>query len=54
MHKIDLAYLPIVGRGLQIKIICAMHKIETNIMMSTPLGESLIEILNHLLELFHI
>ena len=39
MPKIDLVYLPIVGRGLQIKIICAMHKIETNIMMSTPLGE---------------
>ena len=30
MKEIDLAYLPVVGRGLQIKIICAMHDIKFN------------------------
>ncbi len=34
MSKIDIAYIPIVGRGLQINIICALHEIETNMMMS--------------------
>ena len=33
MSKIDLAYLPVVGRGLQIKIICEMHKIDFNYML---------------------
>ena len=39
MSKIDIAYIPIVGRGLQINIICALHEIETNMMMSKPMGE---------------
>ena len=39
MSKIDIAYIPIVGRGLQINIICALHEIETNMMMSKPMGD---------------
>ena len=39
MNKIDLAYLPVVGRGLQIKIICEMHNIGVNYMLSNPMGE---------------
>ena len=39
MSKIDLAYLPVVGRGLQIKIICEMHNIDFNYMLSNPMGE---------------
>ena len=39
MANIDLVYLPIVGRGLQINIICAIHDIEVNLLMSKPMGE---------------
>ena len=39
MKQIDLAYLPIIGRGEQINIICAMHDIEVNYLLSTPLGD---------------
>ena len=39
MNNIDLAYLPVVGRGLQIKIICEMHNIGVNYMLSNPMGE---------------
>ena len=39
MNNIDLAYLPVVGRGLQIKIICEMHDIGVNYMLSNPMGE---------------
>ena len=39
MKRIDLAYLPIIGRGEQINIICAMHEIEVNYLLSTPLGD---------------
>ena len=39
MAEIDLAYLPIVGRGEQINIICSMHGIKVNAMMSKPMGE---------------
>ena len=39
MKRIDLAYLPIIGRGEQINIICAMHDIEVNYLLSTPLGD---------------
>ena len=39
MKRIDLAYLPIIGRGEQINIICAMHDIEVNHLLSTPLGD---------------
>ena len=39
MNKIDLAYLPVVGRGLQIKIIWEMHNNGVNYMLSNPMGE---------------
>ena len=39
MSNIDLAYLPVVGRGLQIKIICEMLNIDFNYMLSNPMGE---------------
>ncbi len=39
MTDINLVYLPIVGRGLQINIICAMHNIKVNLLMSKPMGE---------------
>ena len=39
MKRIDLAYLPVIGRGEQINIICAMHDIEVNYLLSTPLGD---------------
>lgn len=38
MKEIDFAYLPIVGRGEQIHIICAMHGIKLNMLLSTPMG----------------
>ena len=38
MPEIDLAYLPVVGRGAQINIICAMHGIKVNSLMSNPMG----------------
>ena len=39
MGNVDFVYIPIVGRGLQINIICAMHGIEANYLMSKPMGE---------------
>tara|TARA_B100000768_G_scaffold5407_1_gene6461 strand:- start:115 stop:828 length:714 start_codon:yes stop_codon:yes gene_type:complete len=39
MTNIDIAYIPIVGRGLQINIICALHGIEAKFMMSKPMGD---------------
>lgn len=39
MSGIDLAYLPVIGRGEQINIICAMHGIKVNSLMSNPMGE---------------
>ena len=39
MKRIDLAYLPVIGRGEQINIICAMHDIDVNYLLSTPLGD---------------
>ena len=39
MANIDLVYLPIVGRGLQINIICAINDIKVNLLMSKPMGE---------------
>ena len=39
MSEIDLAYLPVIGRGEQINIICAMHSIKVNSLMSNPMGE---------------
>ena len=38
MKEIDFAYLPIVGRGEQIHIICSMHDIKLNMLHSTPMG----------------
>ena len=38
MKEIDFAYLPIVGRGEQIHIICAMHGIKLNMLVSSPMG----------------
>ena len=38
MREIDFAYLPIIGRGEQIHIICAMHNIKLNMLLSTPMG----------------
>ena len=34
MSKIDIAYIPIVGRGLQINIICALHGIQAKFIKS--------------------
>ncbi len=39
MPEIDIAYLPIVGRGEQINVICAMHGIKVNLKMSKHMGE---------------
>ncbi len=39
MAQVDIVYLPIVGRGLQLNIICALHDIEANFLMSKPMGE---------------
>ena len=39
MKEIDLAYLPVIGRGEQINIICAMHGIKVNYLLSNPMGE---------------
>ena len=36
MSNVDIVYLPIVGRGLQINIICALHDIKANYLMSKP------------------
>ena len=39
MKEIDLAYFPIIGRGEQINIICAMHGIKVNNLNSSPMGD---------------
>ena len=38
MSNIDIVYIPIVGRGLQINIICELHDIKANFLMSRPMG----------------
>ena len=38
MSNIDLAYLPVIGRGEQINIICHMHDISVNYLLSSPMG----------------
>lgn len=43
MRKIDLAYLPIIGRGEQINLICKMHGIEVNYLLSSPMGEDFLK-----------
>ena len=40
MSEIDLAYLPVIGRGEQINIICAMQGIKVNSLMSCLLYTS--------------
>ena len=50
MPEIDIAYLPIVGRGEQINIVCAMHGIKVNLKMSKPMGEDFDKTVKHLLE----
>ena len=39
MGNVDIVYIPVVGRGLQINIICAMHGVQANYLMSKPMGE---------------
>ena len=39
MKQIELAYLPVIGRGEQINLICALHGIEVNYLLSSPMGE---------------
>ncbi|MBU74627.1 MAG: hypothetical protein CMM73_02825 [Rhodospirillaceae bacterium] len=39
MNEISMAYFPIIGRGEQIKIVCAMHGISVKELISTPMGE---------------
>ena len=39
MSKIDLVYLPVIGRGEQINIICGMHGISVNFLLSSPMGD---------------
>ena len=38
MSNIDLVYLPVIGRGEQINIICDMHDISVNNLHSSPMG----------------
>ncbi len=38
MSNIDLVYLPVIGRGEQINIICAMHDISVTCLHSSPMG----------------
>ena len=38
MSNIDLVYLPVIGRGEQINIICEMHDISVNYLHSSPMG----------------
>ena len=33
MKQIELAYLPVIGRGEQINLICALHGIEINYLL---------------------
>lgn len=39
MSDVTIAYFPVIGRGEQIRIACAMHGIAVNELASTPLGE---------------
>ena len=38
MKEIDFAYLPVIGRGEQIHIICSLHGIKLNMLNSSPMG----------------
>ena len=39
MSDVTIAYFPVIGRGEQIRLVCAMHGISTSELASTPLGE---------------
>ena len=39
MIDVTIAYFPVIGRGEQIRLICAMHGISVSELASTPLGE---------------
>lgn len=39
MGDVTIAYFPVVGRGEQIRIACAMHGVSVDELASTPLGE---------------
>lgn len=39
MSEISVAYFPVIGRGEQIRIVCAMHGISIKELISTPMGE---------------
>lgn len=39
MKEIDLVYLPVIGRGEQINLICALHGIKVNYLLSSPMGD---------------
>ena len=39
MSDVTIAYFPVIGRGEQIRLICAMHGISVSELASTPLGE---------------
>ena len=39
MREIDFAYFPIIGQAEQIHILCAMHNIKVNMLISTPMGD---------------
>lgn len=38
MAEVSIAYFPVIGRGEQLNIICAMHGIKVNPLLSTPMG----------------
>ena len=38
MTEVSIAYFPVIGRGEQLNIICAMHGITVNNLLSTPMG----------------
>ena len=38
MAEVSIAYFPVIGRGEQLNIICAMHGIKVNSLLSTPMG----------------
>jgi glutathione S-transferase len=38
MSEVSIAYFPVIGRGEQLNIICAMHGITVKNLLSTPMG----------------
>ena len=39
MSDVTLAYFPVIGRGEQVRLICALHNVLVTELSSTPLGE---------------